>query len=76
MSRLTEHSLSVLVKLGSLAVHADEFLNEATTATEQLADRTAMQSLVSDPEVQEFIKQMGAAGYMPPKRSARLHDPQ
>lgn len=48
-------SLALLMKLGSIAVHADEMLS--TDGHE--FDRVALKSLLTDPEVVAWIKKMG-----------------
>jgi len=55
-------TLSLAVKLGSLAVHADEI----TTAKAHPLDKEAIRSLVDDPEVVAWINSMGA--FLPVKR--------
>jgi hypothetical protein len=54
--------LSLLLKLGSIAVHAEEMLSPGGHA----CDRAALESLLSDSEVQNWIKDMGV--YLPAKR--------
>lgn len=54
--------LSLLSKLGSIAVHSGEMLS----AKGHVFDRTALEGLLRDWEVQEWIKAMGV--YMPVKR--------
>lgn len=58
-------SLTLLCKLGSIVVHADEMTDPGAHEY----DRTAMMTLIADPEVQAWIKGMGAL--LPLKRSAR-----
>lgn len=58
-------SLALLVKLGSIAVHADEMLSPMGHGY----DRVALQQLLKDSEVQFFIKDMGAIGLLPVKRN-------
>lgn len=55
-------SLSVLTKLGSIAVHADEMMSGEGHAY----DRIALTGLLADAEVQLWIRAMGV--YMPVKR--------
>lgn len=52
-------SLSLLVKLGSIAVHAEELLSPKA----HLVDQVALQTLLDDPEVRNWI---GRMGYMLP----------
>lgn len=54
--------LSLLVKLGSIAVHAEEMISP----TGHHFDRAALQTLLDDAEVKQWIKDMGV--YMPVKR--------
>ena len=58
-------SITLLCKLGSIAVHADEM----TEPGGHPFDVTAMRQLLADPEVKEWIVAMGAM--LPLKRSAR-----
>lgn len=46
--------ISLLVKLGSIAVHADEFLSPKGHDF----DKIALQQLLIDPEVVEWLKSM------------------
>jgi len=55
-------SLTLLVKLGSLAVHAEELLSSKAHAY----DRIAAQQILTDSEVISWLKQMGT--YVPVKR--------
>lgn len=48
--------LSLMVKLGSIAVHADEMLSLDGHAF----DRTALEALLRDPEVVAWVRSMGA----------------
>lgn len=57
-------TLGLLIKLGSLVVHADELLSPDG----RQADRIAIEGLLSDPEVIAWIKGMGAM--LPLKRKA------
>ena len=54
--------LTLLCKLGSIAVHVDEALSSKRHAL----DIYAMKSLLNDPEIKQWIKDMGP--YMPVKR--------
>lgn len=62
MTDALKPNLTLLVKLGSIAVHADEMMS----AKGHAYDRVALQQLIADPEVQQWIKSMGV--YMPVKR--------
>jgi len=55
---------SLLCKLGSIAVHAEEILSPGGHA----ADRFALQALFNDPEVKEWLKQMDSLAMIPRKR--------
>lgn len=48
-------SLALLMKLGSIAVHADEMLS----TDGHVFDRVALKSLLTDPDVVAWIKKMG-----------------
>jgi hypothetical protein len=54
--------LSLLVKLGSIAVHVEELFS----LTGHPFDKTALAQLLGDPDVKEWIKAMGP--FMPLKR--------
>lgn len=56
--------VTVLVKLGSIAVHAEELLSP----TGHHFDRTALQTLFDDPEVKGWLAQMDAMAMIPKKR--------
>ena len=58
-------SLSLLGKLGSIAVHADELLSPDN----HHFDRMAMVSLLNDSEVQAWIKAMHDQALLPVKRT-------
>lgn len=49
-------SLSLLIKLGSIAVHADE----AFSTDGRNVDVDVTKGLIQDPEVRAWIKEMGA----------------
>lgn len=57
-------SASLLCKLGSIAVHADEMMS----ADGHAFDRVALQQLIADAEVADWIKQMNAMAMVPRKR--------
>lgn len=62
-------SLSLLIKLGSIIVHADELTqNEGRDAHE--FDVTVIRQLLADPDVTEWITEQTKAGFLPVKRSA------
>ena len=70
MNEPTKPSLVLLVKLGSIVVHADETLSSDGRAI----DRNVTIGLINDPEVQEWIEQMGAL--LPHKRIGKDGKPQ
>jgi hypothetical protein len=57
-------ALALLVKLGSIAVHADEFLSDEGHPF----DKVALKSLLSDLEVSDWINQMNKMAMLPKKR--------
>lgn len=64
-------SPSLLVKLGSIAVHDDE-MNEYHFDPRQhgfVHDRAALETLLTDAEVIEWRKQMSKMGMVPVKRT-------
>lgn len=54
--------LTLLMKLGSIAVHAEEMISPSG----HNFDRIALQQLLADREVRDWIKSMGV--FMPVKR--------
>lgn len=56
---------ALLAKLGSIAVHADEFMS----ADGHAFDRTALLSLLADPEVVDWLKAMETLALVPRKRT-------
>lgn len=64
MSAAKETPLSLLVKLGSIMVHADE----ATGANAHHFDAATIRALLEDPEVKEWRAQMEAAALLPVMR--------
>jgi len=59
--------VTLLVKLGSIAVHADEF-----TSDEGLpVDGSAIRSGLEDSEVKEWIKAMTKLGLLPVQRNQK-----
>lgn len=59
--------LSLLVKLGSIAVHADEMLSPGAHEY----DAEAIKPLLRDPDLKEWIEQMTKKGFMPIQRSKK-----
>lgn len=57
-------SVSLLVKLGSIAVHAEEIMSPKAHDF----DKTAIQTLLDDPEVFEWRKAMDKKAMLPVKR--------
>lgn len=55
-------SLTLLCKLGSALVHTEELLSPKG----HVLDKTALDNLLKDPEVQAWVKGMGV--YLPVKR--------
>lgn len=55
---------ALLCKLGSIAVHADEMLSKDG----HHFDRIALQQLIADPEVVEWVEAMNAMAMLPRKR--------
>lgn len=56
--------LSLLVKLGSIAVHADEI----TSPGAHQFDKAALQTLLTDQEVKGWLSQMDQMAFLPKKR--------
>lgn len=55
---------SVLLKLGSIVVHADELMSP----TGHQFDKVALDSLLKDPEVIDWLAQMDSMALIPRKR--------
>jgi len=55
-------SITLLAKLGSIALHAQEMISHSGHAV----DHTVLRNLLDDPEVKAWMKSMGA--YLPVKR--------
>lgn len=60
-------SLRLLVKLGSIVVHADEL----TQPGGHEVDADAIRSLLADHEVIEWLRAMDAQSFLPKKRSSK-----
>ena len=56
--------ITVLVKLGSIAVHVEEMLS----ADGHAFDRIALQGLLADPEIVEWLAGMDRMAMVPEKR--------
>lgn len=72
MKRSQVPSLVLLSKLGSIAVHAEEYLeaNARNDYTAAIFDRTALMTLLDDEEVKQWIEVMGPL--LPLKRNAKV----
>jgi vacuolar-type H+-ATPase subunit C/Vma6 len=64
MSDVTNVSLALLVKLGSIAVHAEELISPKG----HHFDQGAIQGLLQDSEVQEWLAEMSKNAFLPVKR--------
>jgi len=58
-------SPTLLIKLGSIAVHADEYLSPGGHPI----DRTVIEGLIADPEVEEWVAEMDKLAFLPKKRN-------
>ena len=65
MADMTKPSLALLVKIGSIAVHADEILSPHRHAV----DVDAIKTLLDDAEVREWLAQMSKSALLPVKRN-------
>lgn len=57
-------SVTLLVKLGSIAVHAEELLSP----TGHHFDRRALETVAHDPEVTAWLAEMDKMAFLPKKR--------
>ena len=64
MSDALKPTPALLCKIGSIIVHVDEFLSPHGHPF----DHTAMQLLLDDPEVKEWLKEMNRLAMIPRKR--------
>lgn len=64
MSDALKPSAGLLCKLGSLAIHIDEFLS----SNGHEFDRAVIQTLLDDSEVQEWLSEMDGMAMLPKKR--------
>ena len=64
MSDPLKPSPSVLVKLGSLAIHAEEMMSPSG----HRFDKIALEGLLRDPEVREWLAEMDKLAFLPKKR--------
>lgn len=65
MADTLKPQVTLLVKLGSIAVHADEFLSPGGHEF----DHVALHLLLRDPEVVEWLAEMDRMAMVPKKRS-------
>lgn len=56
--------VSLLVKLGSIAVHAEEMMSPKGHEF----DKAALDTLLEDPEVKEWLEAMDRLAFLPKKR--------
>lgn len=66
MGDVLKPSASLLIKIGSAVIHAEEFLSP----TGHPFDKNVFDGLLRDPEVAEWIKAMDELALLPKKRSA------
>jgi hypothetical protein len=64
MSAMLSPGAGLLCKLGSIAVHAEEMVSPDG----HTFDRVALEQLLADPEVKEWLTLMDAAAMVPKKR--------
>ena len=67
--------LSLLVKLASLVVHADEFMREVCRLHPELIDqidRHTFGAHIADPEVHRALAQMSTTSLVPRKREVNI----
>jgi hypothetical protein len=56
--------VTLLIKLGSIAVHAEEFMSSGGHEF----DAVAIQGLLDDPEYREWVEEMNKMAFLPVKR--------
>lgn len=61
---LADVPMTLLLKLGSIARHAEEYFGPTSSEV----DRGAIESLLADPEVVEWMKAADASALLPVKR--------
>ena len=66
MSTPMKPNQGLLMKIGSIIVHLEEYIE-----TDIHTDLKAAQALLEDPEVETWIKEMYAKALLPVKRSQR-----
>ncbi len=59
---------TLTIKLMSLAVHAEEYMEGVETFQPKEADAAAIQGLLSDPEVVQAREEMDSMALLPVKR--------
>ena len=64
MSDPMKPGIALLVKLGSIAVHAEEYLSPKGHGY----DKVALEQLLADPEVRAWIAAMDGMAMLPRKR--------
>lgn len=64
MSDPLKPSLTLLMKLGSIAVHAEEIISPGR----HQFDIACTETLLSDPEIKEWIAAMDKMAFLPKKR--------
>lgn len=66
-------SMALLIKLGSIAVHADEMNDYGFDMRNKawLFDLNALHSLLNDDEVKKWISQMNKLAFVPLKRNQK-----
>ena len=57
--------LALLIKLGSIAVHADEMFSPSG----HQFDKITLNNLLQDPELKAWLQEMDARGLLPVKRA-------
>lgn len=62
-------SATLLIKLGSAMIHAEELIETKYDISSRIFDEAAFNTVAQDPEVVEWVKQMGPM--LPRKRSTR-----
>ena len=67
-----KEGLTLLMKLGSLAVHADEYLFSGQSAPE---DVIAIRGLLDEPEVRDCLAQLAALSLLPVRRDGVSYPP-
>lgn len=63
-NKILNPDMTLLIKLGSIAVHADEMLSPRGHEF----DKVALQGLLEDPEVKVWIDEMDKLALVPKKR--------